>query len=1036
VSDFFFISYSTVDGKDFAMKLADTLAAGPPAIPVWLDKRRIRPGEDWDEQIVEAIKTCKGMAFVMSADSVRPDSVCKNEWVRALRYKKPVIPLLLRRDAEMPFGLGSREYINFSGDFDPSVARLRNHLAWMDSPSGQLQALKHRLGDAQRELPRAEADQQTRIQDDIDELKRQIALQQKVIDNPKAAEQQVQDRVDAVLEVERQPAKPVGGVSVGKFINPPPLIAPTHFQNRHFETGQIGAFLKDESLRLITVVGRGGVGKTAMVCRLLRSLEGGQLPDDGGALTIDGIVYLSAARSFHRTNVADLHASLTKLLPDEKAGQLDALYRNPQSTTRATMEALAQAFPTGRTVVLLDNFEDMLAVETGAIKEAELDEALRALLELPPHGLKIIITTRVAPGDLLLVQPGLQRRLDLDAGLEHPFAENILRAMDTDGKVRLRDAPATLLAEARERTLGYPRALELLFGILSADRDTPLQEILDDTKNFLPEKVMEALVGEAFSRLDLTAQRVMQGLATYRYPVPPAAVDYLLQPYVPGIDSGRVLGRLVNMQFARRDMGRYYLHQVDRDYAMSRIAEGAPGDRDAAVPPLTRFALRHRAAEWFKLSRKPREAWKILNDLTAQLCEFELRCEGDDYNTAAAVLLEFDYDFLFLWGSYRLMIELHERLEGKVTDPWIMQISAGRLGLAYWRIGQIEKAIRCEERALQLARGDSGSEPALQLARGGSGSSNEASWLINLANCFSDLGQNARAIEYLEQALEISHNLGDSRGESLNLGNLGILYSELGQNSRAVEYYERALLIDRAQGSRENQALHLENLGLVYKEMDRPDEALSCYTTALRFARDIGYRLIEAALHTDMGELRRSQENWEEAARELELAIEIADDIGATQYSKGARERLALVNIYRNNLAAARDVVEAAAKYDVRLGNPSTLAVLGLVARRQGDLNTAREAFAAAITQASELIAFTAERYEALDTEGLSFCGLALCGDLAQIPAAKAAYKAARAVTSHAGIVHDVLQRFDALAQSDVNGILAEVRPIAGGMMG
>ncbi len=668
MSDFFFISYSRQDGKDFAMKLELDLAAGPPPIPIWLDVRKLRPGEDWDEQLVEAIRTCRGMIFVMSVDSVRPNSECKNEWVRALKYKKPVVPLLLHPDAELPLRLGSREYINFSGPFDPAVARLRQHLAWMDSPEGQLQALKHRLADAERELPRAEAEQQARIQDDIVELEKQIAQQQKVVDNPEAAKQQVNKRVDAGLEGERKPAQPVGGIATGKFINPPPLIAPTYFQDRHFETAQIGAFLKDESLRLMTVVGRGGVGKTAMVCRLLRSLEGGQLPDDGGPMTVDGIVYLSAARSFHRTNVPDLYAGLTQLLPNETVKQLESVYKNPQSTTRATMEALVQAFPRGRTVVLLDNFEDMLAVETGAIKDAELDEALRALLELPPHGLKIIITTRVAPGDLMLVQPGLQRRLDLDTGLEHPFAENILRAMDTDGKVRLRDAPETLLAEARKRTLGYPRALELLFGILSADRNTSLQEILDNTEKFLPEKVVEVLAGEAFSRLDLTAQRVMQALAIYRYPVPPAAVDYLLQPYVPGIDSGQVLSRLVNMQFARRDAGRYYLHQVDRDYALSRIAEGDPGDRDAETPPLTRFALRHRAAEWFKQTRKPREAWKTLDDLVPQLSEFELRCEGDDYDTAAAVLLEFDFDYLFLWGHYRLMSELHERLQGRIAD--------------------------------------------------------------------------------------------------------------------------------------------------------------------------------------------------------------------------------------------------------------------------------------------------------------------------------------------------------------------------------
>ena len=39
--------------------------------------------------------------------------------------------------------------------------------------------------------------------------------------------------------------------------------------------------------------------------------------------------------------------------------------------------------------------------------------------------------------------------------------------------------------------LGYPRALEALFAILSADRETSLQEILDDTEKLLPEFVVE-----------------------------------------------------------------------------------------------------------------------------------------------------------------------------------------------------------------------------------------------------------------------------------------------------------------------------------------------------------------------------------------------------------------------------------------------------------------------------------------------------------------------------------------------------------------
>ena len=114
----YFISYSSVDGKDFSIKLADELASGPPSYSVWLDQRHIRPGEDWDEQLVKAIRSCKALVFVMTEDSVSANSVCKAEWVRALRYKKPIIPLLYNPEAELPFRLGSRNYIDFTSSFE------------------------------------------------------------------------------------------------------------------------------------------------------------------------------------------------------------------------------------------------------------------------------------------------------------------------------------------------------------------------------------------------------------------------------------------------------------------------------------------------------------------------------------------------------------------------------------------------------------------------------------------------------------------------------------------------------------------------------------------------------------------------------------------------------------------------------------------------------------------------------------------------------------------------------------------------------
>ena len=93
-----FISYSRVDGEDFALKLGDQLTAGPPSIGVWLDRRRLQPGIDWDEQLVEALRICEGFLYIMTTDSVSPNSECKKEWTRALKYRKPIIPLLVHRN--------------------------------------------------------------------------------------------------------------------------------------------------------------------------------------------------------------------------------------------------------------------------------------------------------------------------------------------------------------------------------------------------------------------------------------------------------------------------------------------------------------------------------------------------------------------------------------------------------------------------------------------------------------------------------------------------------------------------------------------------------------------------------------------------------------------------------------------------------------------------------------------------------------------------------------------------------------------------
>ena len=193
-----FISYSTADALEFARQLADELEGGEDKFTnVWFDKRNIDPARDWDDQIVEGIRACKCMAFVMTKDSTAPSSMCKNEWTWALKYKKVIIPIRLHKDAEQPYGLGNRQWIDFTGEFEHGLAKLRKFLREMDSPKGVLQTMQERLADADHDLRRAKGDEERRIKAEIEELKAQIRIQEKIVENPQAAQEQTQKNIDA-----------------------------------------------------------------------------------------------------------------------------------------------------------------------------------------------------------------------------------------------------------------------------------------------------------------------------------------------------------------------------------------------------------------------------------------------------------------------------------------------------------------------------------------------------------------------------------------------------------------------------------------------------------------------------------------------------------------------------------------------------------------------------------------------------------------------------------------------------------------------
>ena len=980
-----FIGYAPADGKEHAQRLhAALLEAG---LRPWLDVRHTPPDCAPDAAREEALRECAAVLLILTPGSADAENACAKQLQFALRYKKPVFPLRVVPGVDAPPALGRRPVMDFTNASStralaPAVDALRRALDDLTTPAGQVRELEYRLADAERELDSAPND--PRILADVAQLEADLRTQRAVARDPQAAARAAEKRTEAALERERQPERPMAGHASTKFINPPPLIAPIYFQDRHVENRLIGDFLRDPARRVLTVVGRAGVGKTAMVCRLLKALESGHLPDDLGELRLSGIVYLSAVGS-RRISFPNLFEDLLKLLPADQRPPLEALYKDPQQSVAAKLRPVLAAFDqtvTTPVVVLLDNLEDLLDPATHAFADAEVDAALRALLEAPPHPVKVLLTTRLTPHGLPVLHPERQMHVPLDAGLEPQYAEVVLRAGDPLGVLGLKDAPSARLTPACEYTRGYPRALEALAAALNADRSTTLEELLAGDP---PENVVEALVGQAFSRLDPLAQKVMQGLAVFGRPVPPAAVDYLLQPHLPGLDSAPILNRLVNARFVAKESGRYYMHPVDRAYAFARLS---PGD-DTPTPHSLLFtppSLLSRAADYFRATRAPRAEWKTLADLTPHLAEIDLRCAANDYDAAARVLLDIDYDYLLLWGHYRLMIDQHERLQGKLSDARLKRISVGNLGQAYQAIGQIPQAIACQEQALEMAR-----EAKNRQAEG--------VWLGNLGNCYADLGQTRRAIEFYEQALAIAREIGDRRTEGNQLGNLGNRYAELGQTRRAIEFYEQALAIHREIGDRRGEGADLGNLGWCYGLLGDDQRSLEYYELALVNAREIGNRYGEAKRFTWMAQILIDQLHLTQALSHLQESVKIGAELGSPEVNSETYYFLALAHHCTGDLPAARIAAQEARRYDVPQNNANVLALLGVIAAQQGDVEVAREAFTAALVYAEELLALTPENVAALDAQTLALAGLG------EIEAAHAAYQAARAVNSDAGVV-------------------------------
>jgi len=726
-----------------------------------------------------------------------------------------------------------------------------------------------------------------------------------------------------------------------RVVNRRPLDIEVIFKDRQREIQALRDSLADERVRLVSVVGRSGMGKTALVSHVLADFERQIVTSEGpdgagsGATPVDGILYLSAKST--GLGLERIYADVGRMVGEPASSRLVVRwnYGDPSLATR--VDYLLEALQDGLYLVLLDNMEHVLSAQ-GNIT----DEGLRLFIEhclTQLVGVRLIATSREGikvPVDALHAV----RTIILSEGLPEDDASAFLRELDPQGELGLRDVASEHLRQAARRTEGIPRALQLVAGILDRDPTASLPRLLADERLF-GEHVVERLVEEGYRRLGNDERRVMEALAVLDRPVQQEVVAALLYPWFPRLDVRPALHRLVHSYFvtASRVTGEYSLHSLDRGYAYSRLAEGDEPDA------YTRRNLELRAADCYASIRKPASEWKTIEDLAPQLAEFEHRMRARDYDGACRVLNSIDPDYLYLWGYSTTLLRMRERLVNVLVDLRLQATNWAGLGRAYHGVGQLNQAAECHRKALTLHRKTQ--EP-----------DGEAEDLENLGKVCHSLGRTREAVRHYKQALVLACESGDLRSESGILCNLGLAYYVMGSTQEAIEHYEKALAIAREIDDCKVKATSLGYLGSAFRAQWQIDPAIESYSKAMDIAREIGARWTEGVNTGNLGSTYRALGQVEQAIELYQQALGIAREIGDRR--KVGAWLGSLGHAYRDlgkleqALALHSQALDIARETEDRRGEAHRLSDLGMIYRDLRDAKRAIECQESAISIARE----------------------------------------------------------------------------------